>query len=63
MMRHLRQHRRAVRGLRVALAQFRMVGQMLRQRHRIQDQHDVAGAQHRGAGNADHARQLRAHDS
>ncbi len=31
----------------------------LRQRNRIQDQHDFAGTEHSGAGDADHARQLR----
>ena len=46
---------------RVLRQQFRVVGQVLRQRHRIQYQHDVAGAQHGRAGDARHARQLRAH--
>ena len=31
----------------------------LRKLHRIDDQHDLAGAEHRRAGNAGHARELR----
>ena len=48
-------------GQRILRQQFRVMLEVLRQRHRIEDQHDVARAQHRGAGDARHACQLRAH--